>query len=111
MIKITMTLSIITTTVTITKTVTIPKLIILLKITTVTTQLWQDEGPAKIIPKEKTNAKKAYHYTAKALLKTTITREKQLKLILKQITQDLNLDARRLPYKHVRIYQNQLIQN
>ena len=75
MIKITMTLSIITTTVTIKKAVTIPKLIILLKITTAITQLWQDEGPAKINPKEKTNAKKAYHYTAKTPLKTIITQE------------------------------------
>lgn len=80
-----MTLSIITSRVTITTTVTILKLIILRRIIIAITQLWQDEIPA---PKEKTNAKKVYHHTIKTPLKTTITREKQLKLILKQTTQD-----------------------
>ena len=83
-----MTLSIITSRVTITTTLTILKLLILRKIIIVTTQLWQGEVRAKITPKEKTNAKKVYHHTIKTPLKTTITREKQLKLILKQTTQD-----------------------
>ena len=111
MIKITMKMSIIITTVIITTIVTIQRSTILIKIITTITQPWQDEAPGKISPKEKTNVKKAYHLTIKTPMKTTIIREKQLNLILRQITQDLNLDACRLPCKSVKNYQSLLIQN